>query len=265
MRIYHLFFIFVIACIILISISKQTEKIDFKELKSVPFVIENNQFLDDFNNKNSKINSIYSNVAISSQGITLNSAIVYEKKIKFRMISESIFGTELDIGSNDQYFWFWSKRMKPSALFYAKHEDLKNTRLRTPFNPNWMIELLGVSNIDKNCSYFEYKNDLVVSEIVTDNFGNVINKLRLIDRNKKSCIAHFLYDKNMNPIISAEIKEFYAIEDCFLPKKIEIFWYEENIKSVWNLSEPKINLHISSDKFIVPNISPKIDLNGYDP
>lgn len=265
MRIYHLFFIFIIICIISVSTSKQPEKIDFKQIKPIPFIVENNQFLDDFNSKNAKINSIYSNVAISSQGITLNSTIFYEKKIKFRMIGKSVFGTELDIGSNDQYFWFWSRRMKPSALFYAKHEDLKNTRLRTPFNPNWMMEILGISDIGQNCSCFNYKENLVFSEVATDNFGNIINKLKLVDKNKKTCLAHFLYDKNMNPIISAEIKEFYVVEDCFLPKKIEIFWYEENIKSIWYLSEPKINSRISSDNWIVPNLSPKIDLNGYDP
>ena len=29
-----------------------------------------------------------------------------------------------DIGMNQEHFWFWSKRMKPSSLYYAKNEDV---------------------------------------------------------------------------------------------------------------------------------------------
>jgi hypothetical protein len=36
-------------------------------------------------------------------------------------------------GSNDNYFWFWSKRMDPPVLHYARHEELaKNQNENRP-------------------------------------------------------------------------------------------------------------------------------------
>ena len=44
------------------------------------------------------------------------------------MISNSFLGKETDVGSNEKQFWFWSKRMKPSVLFYSEHENLNKTK-----------------------------------------------------------------------------------------------------------------------------------------
>ena len=99
----------------------------------------------DVNNKNSTILSFRSNCEIqfNISPIKLDGTIQYKKNNNFKMITESAFGKESEIGSNDIMFWFWSKRMEPRALYYAYNTDLELTRLKAPFNPVFVRQTLG--------------------------------------------------------------------------------------------------------------------------
>ncbi len=83
-----------------------------------------------------------------ADGIAVKSSISYEKSLNFRMINSSFFGKEVDVGSNEKEFWFWSKRMKPPALFHTIHDNLKNTNLKTPFHPLWIKEIIEIWMVD---------------------------------------------------------------------------------------------------------------------
>ena len=50
--------------------------------------------------------------------------------------------SELDVGSNDELFWFWIKRNKPRALFYCRHDQFgsSNARQMIPVDPGWLAE-----------------------------------------------------------------------------------------------------------------------------
>lgn len=260
MRIHYLFFFFVLATILFLI---------FWQEKPVPLIVQEfkpinstNQILINLNEKNKKIQSFSSKLIVESQGIKLNSMIVYEKPSNFRMISNSFAGKELDVGSNFDFFWFWSKRMKPQALFYAKHQDFNRTRLRTPFNPAWIIQILGTGDIPE-CETYLYKGKLVFVEKMINNSQKIIFRMRMIDLDKMVCVGHFIFDEKMNPIISAEIQSFYLVDDVYLPKKINIFWYEENVRSVWTFEQPVINTAISTSMWQMPNYEPKINLKDY--
>ena len=63
------------------------------------------------NRNNSQIQALYSSSAtISGPGYpTLRAHIAYQRQRNFRLKADG-FGPEVDLGSNDQYFWFWIKR-----------------------------------------------------------------------------------------------------------------------------------------------------------
>lgn len=79
--------------------------------------------------------------------IRLQGSLYYEKPKGFRMRINSVFGEEVDLGSNDDVFWYWSRRNKRKGLYYAHHEDFQKTRLKTPFNPLFIRASLGLDLI----------------------------------------------------------------------------------------------------------------------
>ena len=59
-------------------------------------------------------------------------------------------GPEVDLGSNDELFWFWIRRSPEPAIFYCRHEQFAISAARNvlPVEPDWLIEVLGMATID---------------------------------------------------------------------------------------------------------------------
>lgn len=232
-----------------------------QEHEAMPLVRE-------INKRNALIQSVfYKDMAFRiNQGgglsIKLNGFMAYEKNRKFRMTSKSFFGKETDVGSNSTIFWFWSKRMKPSALYWAKHERLYETRLRTPFNPMWIMESFSINEIDtSNATIARHKGYWAVFQPRISASGQSITKVTLLDEETKTIVGHYVYDMKNNIIISTEITEFYSIDGHHVPKRINIIWHEEDIKIQWDFEKPKVNKPIDTKHWEMPSIKSKINLN----
>lgn len=81
----------------------------------------------------------------------LNVDLSLERPKKLRLLANtSLTGTELDLGSNDELFWFWIKRNDPPAVFYARHGQFHDSAAKQifPVEPNWLIEAIGLVEFD---------------------------------------------------------------------------------------------------------------------
>lgn len=220
------------------------------------------------NSRNQLIkNIVFNKIKVKVEGFNLDSKLFYEKSLRFRMINWSILGKETDIGSNDSFFWFWSKRMSPPAVYWAKHEDLYKTRLKTPFHPLWMMEIIGVNTIDlENSTVFEHGHDLAIVQHKLSVLGQPIVRIYLVDPVKQAFIGHYIYDVNGKLVVSAEINTFQEIAGYHLPKSMTINWVEENIQINWELDTPLINCQIDSTNWDCDLKNKElINLKGYIP
>ena len=172
---------------------------------------KSNPEIERINQKNLQIKTFSCQVDIEiPRKITFHmvGSINYEKDKKFRMVAESRMGKEIDIGSNQNYFWFWSKRMQPPNLYYASYDHLMQTSLKTPFNPLWMMESLGLNEIIlKNKSFYRYGNYLIAKETKLSTQREPVVQLILVDPNKNVIIGNYLY-KEGKLIASTEITSF---------------------------------------------------------
>jgi hypothetical protein len=105
------------------------------------------------NRNNSQIQSLSSDSAwISGPGYpTLRAHIAFQRPCNFRLRADTgLTGAEVDLGSNDQIFWFWIKRNPPPAVYYCRHDQFPTSQARQmiPIDPNWLIEALGTLVID---------------------------------------------------------------------------------------------------------------------
>lgn len=214
------------------------------------------------NERNEKIKSFVCediDVRIQRDGsfYKLDGVMMYEKDRNFKLKVSSFFGTELDMGSNDKQFWVWSKRMKPkSTMFFADHDDLYKTRLRTPFVPLWIMSALGYRVIDPDeVTYTETDKYLILSRNVVSPTGQPLIKKAYIDKKTNLIVAYYLYDMSGTEITVTQIA--YSGN---LPKRIYMRWNEENVIMDFTFNNPRTNISINPKNFKLPNYKNKIDM-----
>ena len=234
-----------------------------KVLEEIPKEKEHEilKIIKKINENNLKINNLFvENVSIKlKQKISLNvsGTMAFQRNKNFRMNIFSNFGKELDIGSNDSHFWFWSKGMNPPTLYYANHDNLKRTLLKNPLNPNWLLESLTLMELNtENIEIGKFKNLWVILQKRKGISNENMTIATLIDPINERITGNYLYNSDGKMVASSEILGFYDK----IPKRIFIIWYEEGITMEWTLNNPQINSKINSNLFLIPNIYPKINM-----
>jgi len=225
-------------------------------------------YIDKINNNNSKIISIFAeDITIQlkqNATIVVHGRLAMQKSNLFRLnVWHDIFGQEMDIGSNNDIFWFWSKRMNKSTLYYSKHEDLNKTLLKTPLNPAWLIESMNLNTIDiKNIEVAKFKNFWAIIQQRISALGENVTIVTLIDPKKTAVIGRYLYNQQGKLVASTEVQEFSIDQktNILIPKKLYIIWYSEGITMEWQLNNPKINVIIPNNLWLIPNMKNKINI-----
>lgn len=124
----------------------------------LPVVMNDNPSLADVqtavNQNSAKINSLRSDNAtlgVSNVAGWANCNLAYQRPQNVRLIgTANMMGRVVDIGSNDQQFWYWSKFEEPPQISYSSLADYASSPLRDkiPVDPIWFPEALGVVEIN---------------------------------------------------------------------------------------------------------------------
>lgn len=188
--------------------------------------------------------------------VKLVASLFYQKDKNFRMVTKSLLGEEGDFGSNDKMFWFWSKRNNPPALHYAVYEDFYKTRLKTPFDPMFLRETLGLEPIKTNGKVMEDGGKHFVIDKLKNSVGEPILKWTFIDKENKRINGILITNKEGTPVASGEILKY----EGELPKQILYQWFEEETSMLIDFEGQQSNVAIDSGWWKLPNITPKIDM-----
>lgn len=111
------------------------------------------QVIQVVNGNNSKIERFSSNHAtLTTPGLTptLRASVAFERQKRFRLLAEFLNSPEVDLGSNDDGFWFWIKRNDPPAVYFCRHDQYAASPARQmiPIDPEFLIEALGIVELD---------------------------------------------------------------------------------------------------------------------
>ncbi len=80
----------------------------------------------------------------------MRASIVVEapRNLRLRVAHPLTSGEAVDLGSNEQEFWFWAKDSQPANVLVCSHDQIaaatQVTTLPLPFRPDWLMEVLGV-------------------------------------------------------------------------------------------------------------------------
>ena len=247
-------------CLIIYDKLNEPSPIIVVPVESKPEPRQSSKIIVEYN----QINSVIKNFACDSVDVKIwqngmrhkiSGVLFYEKTSNLRMRIRSLMGEELDLGSNKDVFWYWSRRDTEPGIHYARHEDHNKTRLKTPFDPVFMMESLGYETIDEKSEVTETTNYFVVSTEKLDGCNRKVKYLRFISKTSKRLIAMTITDQQENVLAISKI-EYIGI----LPSKITCDWREEHQILSLEFKYPETNTTISEKNWQMPTHHRQINM-----
>lgn len=232
---------------------------------------QNNDTLSRLNDQNKQILTMSCQVlnygSKSDNGPVARSSgeLYFQKPKYFRMIS---YGDRLDkrlmldIGSNEDIFWFFARRIKPVSLKYAKYNELDKTRLDGTLNPIWMMEILGLNtiNIENAAKIIETDKQISVYYISRAPNGEKNTKIIIVNKKLLMIVGHFIYGTNDELISQVVVTNSTKISTMNIPSQLNIIWHKKDIDITIIFSDIKINKRVDSKFWQLPNIRPMENL-----
>jgi hypothetical protein len=185
------------------------------------------------NRNASHINSLVcSNVDLDcKQGLQqfhIRGKLACQKPRNFRMQAEALGKTEADIGSNETEFWYWIARGDP-YLIHCSYQDLeRGVRIPFPFQPDWVMEALGISQHDPAQAYEMVQKDRTYQLVqnTKNSQGQRVRKVTVFNMQNGQVTDHILTDPSgRREICRAHIEEQQEVrQGVGLPRRI-VFTY----------------------------------------
>lgn len=174
--------------------------------------------------------------------LTFPCEIYFENPKNFRMKIYGILGREdVDLGCNNDGFWYWSKWLGRNIVHYCSWDNMYRSNLKTAFNPKWIIESIGFSEISQNSEILDAGDKIYLIEKRISTQLEEVNKITIIDKIDKVILGHYILDSNNQLIVSNETLEFEKINNFLVPKKILTNIYEDNVSMIIELNNMKLN------------------------
>ncbi len=180
--------------------------------------------------------------------VTLTAILAVQEPRRLRLIATNSFGNnEFDLGSNDQRFWFWVRRAEPKCVLTASYEDLPrlSQQLRVPFQPEWLMQVLGVVRLDPERLSLErvdrYRVRLVSHETTLQ--GTPVRKVVVVDTCRGVAVEHALYDSAGHLLARATLSDHQrdSLTGAVVPHRIDLDWPPTGLHLTLRLGKVEVN------------------------
>ncbi len=184
----------------------------------------------------------------NGQAVGLGGSMMCQKPRSFRLMAKVVGQPAVDIGSNQDEFWYWISKNEPPYLFHCSYDALsKGANIPFPFQPDMVVTALGIANYDPSKTYQlnapPKANYYELIESITSPQGQPMQKVVVFDRSERfppqpQVIAHVLRDSKGNIICKATIESVQQNRDtgAILPRKVTFSWPAQKL-------EMKMELH----------------------
>lgn len=177
----------------------------------------------------------------------LRTTVSLERELRFRLKSKLI-GPELDIGSNEELFWFWAKRNAEPLVFYASHRDFaaSPTRRMFPVDPHWLIEAIGLVQLEPGGTHegpIPLGDGRVEVRTRLASPTGDMTRVLVIDGRYGWILEQHLHDATGRAVASSRTNghRYYAAAAVSLPHRIEIEMPDAQLSLTIEVSEYAIN------------------------
>ncbi|MFO7908154.1 MAG: hypothetical protein ACQESR_29710 [Planctomycetota bacterium] len=165
---------------------------------------------------------------IAMPALRLNMA--YERPRHFRLRAElsQFTGRELDLGSNDELFWFWIRRAQQPGIYYARHDEFAVSPARDliPIEPHRLPETLGLVRFEQTEHHAGptlRDNLLEIRSRIPSPRGDM-TRVILLDATYGWIVEQHYYDASGQLLFSARASEhrYYPDDAVTMPHRVEV-------------------------------------------
>jgi hypothetical protein len=140
-----------------------------------------------------------------------------------------VTGSEVDLGSNDELFWFWVRRNEPPAVYFARHSQAAGSAAQQlmPIEPQWLLDALGLAEFRPGDRHEgplpRDKNTVEITSIVQSQMGP-ITKRTVVDARRAWVVEQHLYDGAGTLLATAVARShrYYPETGVSLPQVVDI-------------------------------------------
>ena len=208
---------------------------------------------------------------------TLRANLAMQRPRRFRLRAESLLrGPELDVGSNEELFWFWVRQSAEPSVFYCRHDEFAASRARRmiPISPEWLVAAMGIVELDPALPHqgpFTRPDGRIEIHTIVETAVGPSKKVTIIDQDYGWVLAQHLYDQHDRLIVSftAENHRRDPLSGLTMPQTIAIHSPQNNFHMDMDLGNVEINT-LASDQtqlWAMPHYrgSPAVDLGSPAP
>jgi hypothetical protein len=185
------------------------------------------------------------------QSFGLQGMLACEKPHGFRMVASALGSDEVDIGSNNQEFWYWLKRAEPKPyVFHCSYDDFNRGNIRYmpfPFQPDWIMEAFGIAEYDSAKKYILKPNGnaLNMFEESVSPQGQKIWKVTVLKNgpnNRLQIAAHRIVDEKGKDICSAVVERSQVDPStgAVLPQRVVLYWPQDKTELKMVLGKTRV-------------------------
>jgi len=143
--------------------------------------------------------------------------------------STALSGPEVDLGSNDQLFWFWVRRNEPPALYFSRHDQFVGNAAQQalPIEPQWLFDALGLvqfASTDYHEGPLPRGNGRLEIRSVVNTRNGQITKTTVVDASRAWVLEQHFYNSSGTLLAStvALSHRYYPELGVSLPQQLEI-------------------------------------------
>lgn len=208
------------------------------------------------------------------QSFGLTAKLACEKPQSFRMAAFFSGSQMVDMGSNDQEFWFWISKADPPYLYHCAYSDFNagRARLPLPFQPEWVMEALGMAHYDPaTCRVVDRGRNIQIVQNARGPNGQPVTKVTLVNRNAANqvqVVGHQLIDARGKMICEARVMKLQKdpTGGGVLPELVSLNWPAERITLKLRLEGTHVNGSLDQDRRVALFTRPSLGgaVPGYD-
>jgi hypothetical protein len=175
--------------------------------------------------------------------------IALDRPHRFRLRADTMLtGAEVDLGSNDELFWFWTRRSPEPAIYFCRHDQFTTSQAQRvlPVEPEWLIEALGVATIDpagENSEPLPVGQGRLRIETRLRRPAGDLRRIMIIDDARGWVLEQHLYDSAGQHLASALMSGHRRdpLANVVLPRTVKIVWPLTRFEMTIELNNVQVN------------------------
>lgn len=189
-------------------------------------------------------------VRVSQMPVPVPASIAVEAPRHFRLVASNPMGSqEVDIGSNDEVLWIWTKG-EPTHVLTVAHADvplaMKEMQMPVEIHPDWLMQVFGVVPLRAQDFKMEpVQGEPGLMQLVAEqqsSFGQDVQRVVRVDLKSGHVVEHCLRLPGGKVMVRAKLEQYEKLASgTELPGVFRLQWPDAMMEMAIHVRDPEVN------------------------